>query len=245
MLQRLENAYLAILRAVVIFASGILLIGFVIFGLGALKGFGDGPGEKVNQPEIASAEVIEKLTAQKPMSDRAKNSITEYLPKKEAVDPNQQYYAASAKSIVSFVIRISGGEENLSEQQVSEIIMSRATAYDSNELSAAYAKGFSETAAKVLANKKIEDLAKNTSALDVVNQMLNTFTEEFNAKIQSEHERISTAQQNHILAKAESASNLYLAGACFGLFLLIVFLSIFIKIERNLRNLEKNRPMGA
>ncbi len=245
MLQKLENAYLAILRTVVIVASGVLLIGVVMFGLGALKGFGDGPSDKINEPEVASADVIEKLTAPKSMSDGAQNPNEESPPDDVAVDPNQQYYDASAKTIVAFVVRVSGGAENPNEQQVSEITKGRAKAYDSDELTAAYAKGFSETVAKVLADKKVEGLAKNTSAIDVVNEMLNAFTKEFNAKIQAEHERIAAAQQEHTQAKAESASNLYLAGACFGLFLLIVFLSIFIKIERNLRHLESNRPVGA
>jgi len=245
MLQKLENAYLAILRTVVIIASGVLLIGIVMFGLGALKGFGDGPSDKINPPTVASDAIIEKITAPKSMSEARKNAAEEPPPESRAVDPNQKYYDSSAKAIVAFVVRVSGGAENPNEQHVSEITKGRAEAYKSDQLTAAYAKGFSESVAMVLADKKIEDLAKNTSALDVVNQMLNTFTEEFNAKIEAERERISTAQQEHIQAKAESASNLYLAGACFGLFLLIVFLSIFIKIERNLRHLETNRPRGA
>ncbi len=47
------------------------------------------------------------------------------------------------------------------------------------------------------------------------------------------------ARQGHLQDKADAARNLYFALAAFGLFLLIVFLSIFIRIERNLRHLEQ------
>jgi hypothetical protein len=116
---------------------------------------------------------------------------------------------------------------------------------DQVETSTAYAKGFSESVDKVLSDKAIESLAKNSSGIDVVNQLLNTFTEAFNAQIEEEQEKINTAKQEHMQAKAESSSNLYIAAGCFGMFLLIVFLSIFIKIERNLRNLEVKNPASA
>lgn len=244
MLQKLENAYLSILRTVVIIASGILLLGVIMFGLGALKGFGSGPSDKPSPPEVATEEIIKKLTS----ADAAANidqqeeqsSITE-----AEVDPNKAYYEAAAGKIVEFVTRASKGAENPDKDQVTEITRNRAEAYDSEEITAAYAKGFSESVNKVLSDKTVESMALKSSALDIANNLLNLYAEEFNAQIQAEHERINKEQQEHLQAKAESANNIYLAAGCFGMFLLIVFLSIFIKIERNLRHLEVKSPTSA
>ena len=133
----------------------------------------------------------------------------------------------------------------MDKERVVDVTKGRAEVYESEELVTAYAKGFAKAVPKILADKKIESLARNTSAIDVVNQVLNTYTEEFNGKIDAEHKRISDARDDHLQAKADSVRNLSLAGACFGLFLLVVFLSVFIKIERNLRNLEKPRQPVA
>lgn len=247
MLQKLENAYLAILRGAVIVASGILLNGFVIYSLAALKGFGDGPSEAVAPPKVNSDALVEKMTASKSMSEVNQNADERETSSPEAVEPNQKYYDLAAKTIGNYAVRVSGGSVVLDENNVDEIIKGRAESVRSEgeELIAAYAKGFSDAVGKVLADKKIGELARKSSAVDVVNQLLNIFSEEFNSQIQAEEDRIAAANIEHSLAKVESASNLYFAAACFGMFLLIVFLSIFIKIERNLRHLEVKGSVGA
>lgn len=239
MLQKLENAYLAILRLVVIVFSGILLISVVIFGLSSLKGFGDGPGDEIEPPKISADEIINRITAPEDVSDGKSDETKDHpKPNHGKADPNKQYYDAAASQIVTFVTKVSGGTEGLKASQVYVVTKDRAEAFGTEELVAAYAKGFSEAAAKILSDKKIESLAKSTSSVDVVNHILNTYTAEFKSKLQAEHDKINEEKLQHAQAKAESATNLYLAGASFGLFLLIVFLSIFIKIERNLRHLE-------
>lgn len=245
MLEKLENAYLGILRTVVIVASGVLLIGVIMFGLSSLKGFGDGPDDEISPPEVKSEEIIKKMTAQEAISNDSGDSEGESTNQTPQIDPNKAYYDAASAKIVKFVASVSGGAESLDAATVTEITKGRADSIESEEIRTAYAKGFSESVDKVLSDKAIESLAKNSSGIDVVNQLLNTFTEAFNAQIEEEQEKINTAKQEHMQAKAESSSNLYIAAGCFGMFLLIVFLSIFIKIERNLRNLQVKNPVSA
>jgi len=245
MLQKLENVYLAILRTVVIITSGLLLVGAVMFGFGSLKGFGDGPGTNIKPPEMTSDAIIKTITSPKSMSDEPFRGHKAETPEKITIDKNQKYYEAAADAIVSFVERMSYGVEGVDKERVVDVTKGRAEVYESEELVTAYAKGFAKAVPKILADKKIESLARNTSAIDVVNQVLNTYTKEFNDKIDAEHKRIADARDDHLQAKADSVRNLSLAGACFGLFLLVVFLSVFIKIERNLRNLEKPRQPVA
>lgn len=244
MLQKLENVYLGILRTVVIIASGILLLAVIMFGLGALKGFGNGPSDKPNAPNVKSEEIINKITSKNQPSNTT-SAPDEAPVAEENVDKNKTYYDSASKKIFEFVNRVSKGMENPDQTQVAAIIKDRAESYNSEELTSAYAKGFSESIEKILSDKGVENKASQTSAIDVVNIVLNSFTEEFNSQIQAEHERIQTEQQEHLQAKAESASNLYIAAGCFGLFLLIVFLSIFIKIERNLRHIETRTQPAA
>lgn len=245
MLQKLEDAYLAILRAVVIIASGILLVGVVIFGLGTLRGLGDGPSDEINSPDVAAKSVIEKMTISDQIqgADGLSEDSTTKPAKKS--DPNQEHFDSSAKVIVDFVVKNSGGEESPDQKDVSDVTKSRANAYKTEELRAAYAKGFSDSVSEILGDSTIIGLAKSTSSIDVVNQLLNAYTGEFNSQIMAEQERVAEEQQEHAQAKLDSASNLYIAGACFGLFLLIVFLSIFIKIERNLRQISVRNSVGA
>jgi len=179
------------------------------------------------------------------MSDEPFRGHKAETPEKTTIDKNQKYYEAAADAIVSFVERMSYGVEGVDKERVVDVTKGRAEVYESEELVTAYAKGFAKAVPKILADKKIESLARNTSAIDVVNQVLNTYTKEFNDKIDAEHKRIADARDDHLQAKADSVRNLSLAGACFGLFLLVVFLSVFIKIERNLRYLEKPRQPVA
>jgi hypothetical protein len=84
----------------------------------------------------------------------------------------------------------------------------------------------------------VQKQAETSSALAIVNRALDLYSADFERQLEQSRRELTEAQQEHLQNKAEAASNLYLAMASFGLFLCIVFLSIFIRIERNLRHLE-------
>ncbi|MBA3979838.1 MAG: hypothetical protein C0462_04465 [Alcanivorax sp.] len=157
-------------------------------------------------------------------------------------DPNQKHYAHTAARISKFVKTVSDGAENVDEALAENIIRERANTYGSDELISSYAEELSKSISRAVMNTSIITAARNTSAIDVINHILSVFTEEFDRELQAEHQRFSEEQAAHLEARSDATNTMYLAGVCFGLFLLIVFLSIFIKIERNLRHLQPGAP---
>ena len=237
MLQKLENIYLTILRAVVIITSGIVLLFALIFSLAALKGLAGGAGGTVAAPEVSADTIITRMTTPE-SADEAQRWQYGTADEYDAPNPNQPHYAAAAAAIARFVTEASGGTLQINQPYIAEHLKHRAEMYDSEDFAAAYAKGITATAREMTGNETIAPLVNRTSAGDVVDQMINIFTTQFEADLNAEYERASEAREAQAQAKADAANSLYLAGASFALFLLIVFLSIFIKIERNLRHIE-------
>lgn len=240
MLKRLENIYLAILRFVVIIASGLLLVAVILSGIAAIKGFTEPNIDELAPPKVNSDELIKDITEQnaEPVPPQVRKQGPDQS--KESADPNLAYYEAAALKIANFISIHSNRKENVDKEQIINIIKNRAESYDpSDELTAAFAKEFSEATDKVLSDKAVEDFAKKSSTIDVVNKLLNLFTEEFAIQVQAERERIKAAHQEHMMDEEGALESLYISAGSFGAFLIIVFLSIFIKIERNLRHLEK------
>lgn len=240
MLKRLENIYLAILRFVVIIASGLLLVAVILSGIAAIKGFTEPDISELVSPKVSSDELIKDITEQnaKPIAQQAEKQGADQH--KESIDTNLAYYETAASKIADFISIHSNRKENADKEQIVNIIKNRAESYNpSDELTTAFAKGFAEAADRVLSDKAVEEFAKKSSTIDVINKLLNLFTEEFAVQIQAERERIRAMQQEHMMDKESALENLYISAGCFGAFLIVVFLSIFIKIERNLRHLER------
>jgi hypothetical protein len=68
-----------------------------------------------------------------------------------------------------------------------------------------------------------------------VNDTLTTYTKLFNQKVQNRERANEQAITDEIERKATAMTQLYVAGGAFGAFLFLVFISIVVKIERNLR----------
>ena len=111
---------------------------------------------------------------------------------------------------------------------------------------AAYVKGLAETLEQTLSSPAVLKTASPEEPFRVVDKVLDGYKERFNGQIETVEAKNAEAQQKYLGEKAESQMSLYYAAAAFGAFLLIVFLSITIKIERNLRLLENlPRPEKA
>lgn len=231
MLQTLENAYLAILRAVVIVASGIMLVGVVMFSASALKGFGAAPETKMATPVVDAGEVIKATTAVKTEIAAPDETANQ----QKASDVSKQYYDKLVKIIADFITKQSGGERGVDEDALRGILVNQASGYEDRGLSIDYLKGLSTTLEKAVIDKKVIAKATSEHMFDVIDSLMRTYAEKFDEQIAAEDARIAREQEEHAQAKVQSTVNLYIAGGCFALFLLIVFLSIFIKIERNLR----------
>lgn len=238
MLQKLENAYLAILRFVVLIVAGLLLVGVVLMGVNALKAVKSEPVVTKTTPQVSDQEMIKAITS-KPSAATPSNPGQGEGAHLTQVDPNSAYYDRVANVIVSFVTKNSGGTDSVERGQVITITKARAEAQKDPELIAAFAKNFAEVTEKSLGDQSVVNTARHTSALDVVNNALNTFTEKFNKQVEAANAEKERKQQEYLNDKAEGMQSLYYAAGAFGAFLMIVFLSIIIRIERNLRNLER------
>lgn len=239
MLQKLENAYLAILRFVVIAVAGVLLVVVVILGFNSFKAIQSEPEAKEITPKVSEQELIKGIT-EKPATLQSEHQ--DAAADKNKTDPNAAFYERASNAIVTFVAKYSGGAETVDKAQVIAITKERANSLNDPKLVAAFAEGFAESIEKTLADPSIIKTAQTTSTLDVINKALNIFTQKFHEQIEKENAQFVAKQQEYIAKKAEGMQSLYIAAGAFAAFLMIVFLSIIIRIERNLRHLE-NRPV--
>lgn len=234
MLEKLENTYLSILRFVVIAVSGLLLIVFVFLAFGSFGVFKSEPGESRTPPQLNEQVIINGLTA----SNADQQVSVEAAKEETKVDQNKVYYERSAKALVDFVAKNSAFNESVDPPAIVEFVQNKAKAMGEKVYVDAYAKTFADAIEKALVDKKVVEKTKTTPAIDIVNAAANTFTLEFLKKMEGEDKAIKEQQAKYAVEKIEATSKLYMAAGAFAAFLLIVFLSIFIKIERNLRKLD-------
>jgi hypothetical protein len=83
----------------------------------------------------------------------------------------------------------------------------------------------------------VAEKAYKESPVTVVEEVIAVYTEMFNQKIAKADEASKEKQMAQAEAKANSTMRMTIAGGVFGLFLLVIFLSIVIRIERNLRTI--------
>jgi len=237
MLQKLENAYLAILRFVVILVAGILLVAVVVLGLQSFQAIQIEPKARDITPTVSAQELVQAVT-EKSMSDPSLPQEPSASTKKEDPDPLAALYERTGQVIVAFVEKNSNGAESVDSSKVIELIRRRAESFDDNKITHAFANGCADSIIKTLADPVVIKEAQTSSAVDVVNKVLNAYSDKFREKIEMEKAELASRLQEQIEKKARGMTNLYFAAGAFIAFLLIVFLSIVIKIERNLRHLE-------
>lgn len=247
MFQKLENIYLGILRGVVLIISGGLLIGSIIFGINALKLVSSPPTFTPYTPSVAPethrkqpiieqykpAETLDNPTESE--STAPANTSTEF--DTSSIDPLQTHYEDVANTVDTFVTNVTGETGWVNIEFVISHVKDRANSYRTYQQTQAYASDIVTYTKNILNDQSIIAVADNENVFDIANTVLDEFDQQFRQAISIEERRRDQAQQAHIQGKIEGMQSLYVAGGTFGAFLLIVFLSIFIKIERNLRHL--------
>lgn len=238
MLQKIENAYLAILRLAVIVIAGLLLVAVVIQGLNSIKAIRMEPETAKAAPTVSGQELIadvaKKATAEGEEPSEADTST--------AADPNQAHFDRTAKAIASFVAKHSTTGESVDVAQVADVIKSKAAELEDAGHTAAYAKGLADLIEKTLASPSVIKAAQTTSAIHVVDVAIDTYGEKFNAQIEAVNAQNEKKLEEYTEKKAEGMQSLYVAVGAFFAFLTIIFLSVIIRIERNLRHLENKAP---
>ncbi|RKR02601.1 hypothetical protein C7446_2319 [Kushneria sinocarnis] len=236
MIQKLENIYLGILRIFVVIVSGILLVSSLFFAVSSLQGFSGPPDAKDFTPEIDKEELKKEIIQKNSNSPRQSSVNSKKQENNPSSDPNQNYYEETADNITSF-INSTSTPNSVSRQNVIRVTKQRAESFNSR-LTTAYAKGLSNYSGSILSDDKIIEKAKKGDSIKVLNEALGAYHEEFKNQLNEEDDRLAQERLEHRQAQANAATNLYIASGSFAGFLLIVFLSIFIKIERNLRNIS-------
>jgi hypothetical protein len=244
MLEKLENAYLAILRFVVIAIAGILLVVALILGINSFIAFQFEPIAKEITPQVSEQELIQGIT-KKPDEPQPQSEFNKVDGNTKKIDPNAAFYERASNAISTFVTKYSGGAQSVDKAQVIEILKKTAESLKDPKLVNAFAKGFADSIEKTLIDPSVIKMAQTTSPLDIVKQALKLFTQKFHEQIEKANKEFAVKQKEYAEKKAVGIQSLYFAGGAFFAFLMVVFLSVIIRIERNLRNLEKWSEVAA
>lgn len=238
MLQKVENLYLAILRFVVLLVAGLLLVAVVGLGVSSFSLWKSAPAEQPVVPTVTDSLLKKKLLAQDDAATPEQAASAAAAAAQKA-DPNKVYFERAATAIVAFVKAHSEDSDGPSHATVVEVTRDHAAKYETEAQIGNFGKGFAESLERLLKDPAVIAQAKKTSALDLVNLLLDSYTEEFDAQLEKGNAANAAKQVAHEEQRDEGKRNLYVAGGAFGAFLMLVFLSISIRIERNLRHLER------
>ena len=140
MLQKLENAYLAILRFLVIAVVSILLVAVVILGFNSFKAVQFEPVAKEITPQVSEQELIKGII-EKPIS-QATETVDGKNDTPAATDPNMAFYERAANAVVAFVSNHPDKGESIEKANVIDITKKRANSFDDPKLVSTFAKAF-------------------------------------------------------------------------------------------------------
>jgi hypothetical protein len=244
MVQKLENIFLNILRLVVLISATIALLVFLGGLFMGVKGILPGGSDKEANPSVSESSILEKFKKGEPKqvsdsySSSTENSSSSSIVEPE--DPNMKYYTRTANAMITYIHKASEGRESVDKDRLIGVLKNIAKEQKSNSLVTKYISSLADSSEKILTNQIMIDAAKSSSAITVVQKFIETYTKEFNEQIEEmENENERRRYKNN--SDQENAKYYFMVGGgAFLAFLFIVFLSIIIKIERNLRRDSTN-----
>jgi hypothetical protein len=263
-IQKLENSYLGILRVAVIAVSSLLLIAAIALGGWSIQGVLPAAGPKVAAVSVDSKDVLEKVAPEeKRVTQVNEQSASNNAGAKPANAAQLAAYEKTYTMAATFIGKFSGNVQTVNKNGFFEYLDTKLNQYDSDEIKAQYLSGLISvmdssfkslrvtaiagspmTAAAPAAEQSAETNGMesaiplvNDKPINMVGSIISSYTELYNKKLASakarQEERAAEIQRD----KATAMMQLYVAAGLFGFFLLVVFLSIVIKIERNLREI--------
>lgn len=279
LLKRVEEAYLGVLRLIIISAASLLLIAAAVFAVLASINLAS-TNKKV--PEAIAAVNPEEIT-QGVISDHAEATPATKAPSEKSdgkadTDPNQAEFDRAAVVILNFVKQHGKGRESLDKTIVLSVLINKAAPYQGTADAKPFAAGLAQVMEKSLSDPKLVKLvapqkatqapppaapaasddtateavteaapqepAFKVSPIDVINGVLNKYVSAFSDLVKQREQAKEDAVAAGIQSKGEMMTQLYVAGGLFGAFLCLVFISIVVKIERNLRVLTVPAAVG-
>lgn len=260
-INRLEVKYLNILRGVVILAASISLILAIAMGLIGGSNYLNIFGSKEKAKEVSSEDVIKILS---PKSEDKKSQEEKTTPKndKPTEDLYQKDYESIAEIMINFVRNTPSTCEKVNFIKDKLIdYLKRKTDFDNEEHKKLYVRGLRRDLPDILKSKVVLDRTKqvapssiaedpnNQTNADPNNCPIKVARSVLDAYLELAYENIELAEQendreNKAAAEkfATSTPQLYTAGGAFATFLILAFILILVKIERNIRELaERNK----
>lgn len=264
MIQKLENSYLGVLRVVVIAASSLLLVAAIALGIWSVKGVLPATETVVDIEPVEPREVLEQVLPEEKKLAQASGQSTPGKGVVKIVNADRQAaYEKIYTMSAAFIGKFTGNVQTINKNSFFEYLDAKLSQYDSEEVRAQYLSGLTgvvdasfksvritamagtpatatATSGEPVPEAGVADLAMppvNDKPINMVGSVINSYTELFAKKIAAAREKKEAAAAEMSERKAAAMTQLYLAGGLFVLFLLVVFLSIIIKIERNLREI--------
>ncbi|MGZ8226582.1 MAG: hypothetical protein ACXWT3_08105 [Methylococcaceae bacterium] len=245
-LNKVENTYLTILRLVALTGATLALIFAVVLGFsGANKLINSEPKDKPSV--LITTQNSPKLDAfvsqNKPEPDSQEK--TENLNKSEDKIKNSDLDTA-AMNISKYFVGVF--ENSLDHDKIRDLFIQQASIIP-DETKSAYFKSLNEFSTELL-NKVAEQKALVSTAQSAgkeakeipgfidIDAALKWHLAQFSEIVERNNAEIAQKQQELVLTKESGTQELYIAAGSFGAFLLVVFIFIIIKIERNLRGIS-------
>ena len=245
-LNKVENVYLTILRLVVLTGATLALISAIILGVSAASKLLSSEPKDID-PVLVTPENTPKLDAFIASKNPAAQPPKEAKKSKElGGETKNPDIDASVKNISQYIREVLQGDPEASKLRA--FVMEKASKLP-NQTQSAYFKSLNEFSAellkKVAAQKAIVAAARasgqeadNASGFINLDEVLQWHLVQFAEIVDKNNAEIAQKQLEHVLAKAAGTKELYIAAGSFVTFLLVVFLFIIIKIERNLRGIS-------
>lgn len=230
-LQNIENFYLAILRVVVIGVAGLLLAAVVYFGLNSIGATSPAPAEVPTNPQVSSEAFKKALMGEAGIS----NTTTDTVRPPEGNSGIREEYVKVANILDEYYAKELSYSGGLNEGALAEWYSQSGEIFSTEELNQAFAAGFLARVTEVVADENFRKWMVIKEPEDALSEIISVYKADFDKQVEEARAANEEAQIEHAAKKAESLQMLYVAGAAFLAFLLIVFLSIIIRIERNLR----------
>ncbi|MCX7910869.1 MAG: hypothetical protein N2505_04735 [Endomicrobia bacterium] len=239
MLKKIEHFYLSILRVFIMVLATTLLIASIVLGVYGLNAFKKEP-EKPKSPKITYDQFINSLILPK---DQANNKNMSDSQKKEEIsnkELEQGYYNKIANIIYDFLKKHSQDTFLLDKDLFKfEFESNTSRKFLNDDVKIAYLKGLSDIIERATNDKNFIEYTNKISAKEAIDQLLRNYDSEYIKQITNAEAEYTLLLKQSNEKKEKAIKSLYLAGGLFAIFLSIVFLAIFLRIEINLRNLEK------
>jgi hypothetical protein len=243
MLQKLENFYLAVLRFFVISAAGIMLLAVIGFGISSFVALRP-PSTVDKLPEVSDERMKQELLMIEKEDVHAGEPTTEPSRRAATDSVNRKAHERAAGLMAAFVSEHSNGQSALDPQKLEALIRRHAEEYRDEKLERAFATGLADHLEVLLKDEEVIREAESTSPHAVVDRLFQLFVESFDEALKEVRLEQFAQQTAFEARKAEGRMHLYVAGGAFGMFLMIVLLSIAIRVERNLRVLRVRQVSG-